>query len=267
MKALKKINNNVAICIDSDGRECIAMAKGIGFKVPQEIDIKDVDRTFYDVDPRYMDMMEVVDERIINIAIRIKLYSDSMNLVTGSNLLFSLIDHINYALERNRKGIFFNLPIARDIKHLFQKEMEIGNYGLTLINKEFDVLLPKDEATYIAMNIINSETEVADNVIKENTIISNISKIVENCFDIEIDRDSVAYSRFESHMRYLLKANGKAKEDKYTDLLNTVKERYEEDYLCVKKIEEYVGRNYDLHLTGDEFLFIAMHVNKLRTKS
>lgn len=32
MKVIKKINNNVAICLDSSNNELIALGKGIGFK-------------------------------------------------------------------------------------------------------------------------------------------------------------------------------------------------------------------------------------------
>ena len=38
MKVIKKINNNVAICLDNNGKELIAFGNGIGFpKVPYEI--------------------------------------------------------------------------------------------------------------------------------------------------------------------------------------------------------------------------------------
>ena len=32
MKVIKKINNNVALCLDGNQRELIAFGKGIGFK-------------------------------------------------------------------------------------------------------------------------------------------------------------------------------------------------------------------------------------------
>lgn len=50
MKVVKKINNNVAICLDSNNCELVAFGKGIGFpKMPYEIqDLSLIDRTFYD---------------------------------------------------------------------------------------------------------------------------------------------------------------------------------------------------------------------------
>ena len=39
MKVIKNINNNVAICVDDNGHEVVAMGKGIGFsKPPYEVE-------------------------------------------------------------------------------------------------------------------------------------------------------------------------------------------------------------------------------------
>ena len=38
MKVIKNINNNVSLCVDKSGRECVAFGKGIGFiKAPYEV--------------------------------------------------------------------------------------------------------------------------------------------------------------------------------------------------------------------------------------
>lgn len=47
MRALRKINNNAVICLDSTGQEMIAMGKGLGFgPMPREISLAEVERTF-----------------------------------------------------------------------------------------------------------------------------------------------------------------------------------------------------------------------------
>ena len=32
MRVLRKVNNNVVMCVDADGREVIALGRGLGFK-------------------------------------------------------------------------------------------------------------------------------------------------------------------------------------------------------------------------------------------
>ena len=54
MKVIKNINNNVAICVDDNGHEVVAMGKGIGFsKPPYEVDLSKIDRTYYSLDSNY----------------------------------------------------------------------------------------------------------------------------------------------------------------------------------------------------------------------
>lgn len=54
MKVIKKINNNVALCLDGNQRELIAFGKGIGFKpIPYELtDLSVIERTYYGHQPR-----------------------------------------------------------------------------------------------------------------------------------------------------------------------------------------------------------------------
>ena len=55
MKVIKNINNNVAICVDDNGHEVVAMGKGIGFsKPPYEVDLSKIDRTYYSLDSHYV---------------------------------------------------------------------------------------------------------------------------------------------------------------------------------------------------------------------
>ena len=267
MKVIKKINNNVAICLDSAGKEAVVFAKGIGFqKPPYEVDIKDVERTFYDVDPRYFGMIEKADEDIIDIAMDIKSYVDLKNITTSSNLLYSLIDHITYSIERSQKGIYFNLPIANDIQHMFPDEMEIGRYALTLIEKRLKIKLPKEEASYIALNIINSEKEIAAKLQKEDQAINEVAKIISEEMNVKINKDSVNYSRFVSHMHYLLKKTSYTNPTLYKDLFESVKEKEPRFYACALKAKEYLDSNGHGPLSEDEVLFLTLHIDRLCTR-
>lgn len=55
MRIVRKINNSAAVAQDSRGKELIVIGKGIGFPaVPYELtDMSRIDRTFYDIDPRF----------------------------------------------------------------------------------------------------------------------------------------------------------------------------------------------------------------------
>ena len=62
MKVIKKINNNVAVCLDNNEHELIAFGKGIGFPaMPYELlDLSLITRTYYGVDPNYFGLVRCV---------------------------------------------------------------------------------------------------------------------------------------------------------------------------------------------------------------
>lgn len=62
----EKINNNVALAQDAKGRELIVFGKGVGFPAtPYELtDLSRVQRTFYDVDEKYFDLLRDVPQEV-----------------------------------------------------------------------------------------------------------------------------------------------------------------------------------------------------------
>ena len=103
------------------------------------------------------------------------------------------------------------LPIIHDIQCLFETEMDIGMMALELLRKNMKIYLPEEEAAYIALHIVNAEKKDKNKVsnILDEDVIEEIIDIIEAYFNIEIDRKSFNYSRFVSHMHYLIKRGKK----------------------------------------------------------
>ncbi len=160
MKVIKNINNNVSLCLDSNNNEVVAFGKGIGFtKPPYEVDLDKIQRTYYGIDPTYINMINDIPEDILDISDKIINYARmKLENPVSSNIVITLADHINFAIQRYKENMNIKLPIVHDIEYLFDTEMEIGEYALTLIRKTLKVFLPKEEAAYIALHIINAES-------------------------------------------------------------------------------------------------------------
>jgi beta-glucoside operon transcriptional antiterminator len=127
VKVIKNINNNVAVCQDANGKELIAFGKGIGFKVaPYEIQLGQIERTYYNVDSIYISMINDLPEEIISSADVIVNYARSkINYPISSNIVFTLADHINFSIQRFQKNIKLSLPVMYDVQQLFETEMEL----------------------------------------------------------------------------------------------------------------------------------------------
>lgn len=271
MKVTKCINNNVAIALDSTGKEVVVFGKGIGFKKPPfDIKLEQVDRTFYDVSSIYISMINDLPLEILEVSSKIiskaRLEIDSP---INSNIVFTLADHINFAIQRYNKNLNVKLPIINDIEQLFPKEYKIGLYGLNLIKKELEVGLADSEAAYIALHIINEEEQnVCSKYKNSDAIIDDVVKIIEETYEIKINKKDVNYSRFVSHMHYLLK-RGEENNLIYSSnkkLYDRVKDDCPMAYICAKKIEEYLIRSSIIRLSQEEKLYLMLHINRLCTR-
>ena len=272
MRIIKNINNNFAIAVDGAGNRLIISGKGIGFgKVPRELeDITRINRSYYDVDEAYISMLNEIPEEIIAISTQIvdqaRRHIDNP---ISSNIVFTLADHIHFSIQRYQKQMNVQLPIVYDIQHLFEKEMAIGAYGLRLIQKELHITLPKEEAAYIALHIINAEMQDKNKKTdKDNEIIEHILTIIEREYDMQINKDNFNYSRFVSHMHYLLK-RGESKQLINTDnkaIYDKLKQDYRQSYECVRQVSAYLNGIFHMELSDEEKLYLMLHINRLCTR-
>lgn len=270
MKVIKKINNNVAICVDNNNHELIAFGKGIGFpQMPYELtDLNKIDRTYYGVNQNYLGLLDEIPEDIFEISAKIVDYAKGkiMNEV-NSNITFTLADHINFAIQRYKKNMVIKMPFSYDMQHLYETEMRIGEVAVKFINKVLAIHLSKDEAVGIALHFINSENmkTVKNGEINENQVISDITSIIEKEFHIEISKKGFNYSRFVSHMQYLLKRKEKdisiiSENEKMFEMMKT---EYQETYDCVLEIKRYIEEKLGWNPSNEELLYLMLHVNRL----
>lgn len=268
MEVIKKINNNVAICMDGNGKELVAFGKGIGFpETPYEIqDMGRISRTFYGVDARYFDLLNEIPEDIFEISAKIVEYAKSILCAElNGNIVFTLADHIHFAMIRYQKKMFVNMPIMYDIQHLYPKEMQIGEHALQYINDCKKLPLAKEEAASIAMHFINAESLSRKAKDSSHELIEDVTAIIEDFFQITIDRNGFNNSRFVSHMQYLLqrKTIDQGLLSGNVRLFTTMKDEYPKTYDCVLRIKDYLKREIDWDSSDEELLYFMLHINRL----
>lgn len=166
MIVLKKINNNVAVCQDGNGRELIAFGRGIGFPpTPYELtDLNKVDRTFYNVSSKYIPLLNDIPIEIVQFTARQMLeIQDKLPYETSANLVLTLADHIAFAIERAGRGIYVQMPSVYEMEMNFPLEVKIGRRFIAAAKRELKLNLPKGEVQGIAMHLINARNAPAMN--------------------------------------------------------------------------------------------------------
>lgn len=271
MRITKKINNNVALGVDPKGKEVVIFGKGIGFReIPYELnDLSLISKTFYDIDPSYLELLSEIPEDIFNVSSKIVDYARSkVGCELNPSLAFMLADHINFGVIRLKKSIDITNPLTNDIKYLYKTEMEIGYKALDIIEEDLQIRFPKGEAASIALHIINAEGMQNDmnNTIKVTKILKEITKIVEESFDFKIDQDSIDYSRFVIHLKYFVQRVKEPKEkvsDSTKLLLKSIKAQFPDTYGCFKKIDSYLKKTLKLKYSEEDQLYLLVHINRI----
>jgi len=269
--ALKKINNNFALCRDQNGTEMIAYGKGIGFgQFPCEVPLAQIDRTYYNVDEQYLSVLSELPDQLLVICTKIVDYAQGLyDSAVPTNLIFTLGDHLEFAIKRQRENIHVSIPFSYDIQHLYPREYKIGKYGVDLIQKELGVQLPQQEIAGIALHFINNcnigaddeRTELSEKVIKQ------ITRIIEHAFEINIDYSSFNYYRFTCHIRYYVKRIGDQTQFKGSDetLYLHMKQTYPAVYSCMLLIQNYLEQTFQISCSTEEQLYLMIHINRLCT--
>jgi beta-glucoside operon transcriptional antiterminator len=270
MRAIKKINNNVAICTDSNKKELIAFGKGIGFpSMPYEItDLSSISMTFYRIDNRFYNLLEEIPENVFEVtALIVDKARKTLSSPLNPNLLIGLADHINFAIIRLKKYKKMQMLFSYDIEQLYPQETELGRYAVDLIKKRIGVILPESEITNIAMHFVNAQEEKEPEKEGPDTeaLIWEVADKIENFFSITIDRTSFNYNRFAMHLRYYIK---RIKEETQfmndnSSILQVMKENNEKVYDCAFLIGNYIDEKLSSKTTEDEILYLMMHINRI----
>lgn len=269
MKVIRNINNNVAVCLDDNNHEVIAFGKGIGFqKAPYEIELAQIDRTYYNLDSHYIALLNELPEDIMEVTTEIvDKGSAYLGIELNKTFWFSLCDHINFAVENAKKGLIISNPMTNEIRHLYEKEMLLGKWAVKHIAKKLSIRLPQSEEGNLALHFINAMQMVKQSQEEDDMehFVDDITDIIESEMNIIIDRNDFSYSRFVTHLKFLLKRSHKLNESisDNVKMYEQVYSNYPEIRGAIAKIKEYIIVELDIEPSKEELLYLMIHINRL----
>ena len=208
----KVINNNIISAYEKSGAEVIVMGRGIGFKKKQgEVVPADQISKIFRIKSRTL--TEQFKELLANMPLeRVRISDeiishakDHLKLKLNQSIYVTLTDHINFAIERVSQGIEPQNALLWEIKRFYPQEFQLGIYALELIHDRLGILLPEDEAGFIALHFVNAEygTDIRD-AVKFPDQMQAIVDIVERDLGILLDESSLHYERFMTHIKFLI---------------------------------------------------------------
>lgn len=269
MKVIKNINNNVSICADAKGQEVVVFGKGVGFtKPPYELSLAQIEQTFYNVDPFYMKMLESIDESVLEVAVTlVDLARRQLDYIYSSNIVFTLADHIQFAIKKTQEQMNVPLPNLYDLQYLYPLEFKLGKEALRLIQERIGIELPKEEVAGMALHLINAAGQLPQHSHSANQkkIIAEVTAIIETAYVFKIDQESMNYARFVSHLQYLIIRceSGEVVATENGQLYEALKKQYPKSYQCALQVSHYLTRELAHEFSEEELLYLMLHINRL----
>ena len=195
---------------------------------------------------------------------------DILSYETNPNLVFTLADHLTFAIERAEKGIYVNMPSSYEMELDYPQEMKASKVIWNAICKKFHIHLSKVEIQGIAMHLINAQLgskaeELPELEQSSEEIIEQTTLIIERELGLHVQRDTFNYARFATHIQYLLK---RVFQESYIDsdnflMYQSICDEYQEIADCVDKICIYYQNVWSIQLSEEEKLYLILHVNRV----
>ena len=271
----KVINNNIISAYEKSGAEVIVMGRGIGFKKKQgEVVPADQISKIFRIKSRTL--TEQFKELLANMPLeRVRISDeiishakDHLKLKLNQSIYVTLTDHINFAIERVSQGIEPQNALLWEIKRFYPQEFQLGIYALELIHDRLGILLPEDEAGFIALHFVNAEygTDIRD-AVKFPDQMQAIVDIVERELGILLDESSLHYERFMTHIKFLIQRIYRkellSSEDRELSLL--MQRKYPREYQCSVKVAEYIMQATGSRLSEEEIMYLSVHIRRVST--
>lgn len=280
MRIKKILNNNAFITRNKNHQEIIVIGKSIAYgkHFNDEIDDNKIYKTFVPISKGdrklILDMVNEIPVSFFQIAKKIvdKANEDGQIKLTDS-VYIALTDHISSSVDRAREELFLTNQFLWEIRSYYPKEYDLGVWALNLIDRECHVRLPEDEAGFIAIHIISGELGNRLDDFKEVIkFIKKVTSIVTYQMSISIDRNSLDYNRFVTHLKFfwqymMYKNEKKSIGDLSDDMLEIIKGKKVKAYECSLKIREFIKQTYNYDLNNEDLLYMTIHIARITENS
>lgn len=268
----KVLNASVVLCVDESGNELIVLGKGIGYgkKPGTKINRDDINQVFVPVtSPEIRKIEEAlvdIPPKIVEITRRIvQKTQKEIKAPLNRSLTISLMDHINFSVNRYQEGLVFKNRLYWDVQSYYPNEFKVGDWALKLINKEMDTDLPKEEAASIAFHIINSETSEEYNDSMEVTkIVNSLMSIINLSSEAKLEPESISYRRMLIHIKFFAQRILRGGQLNGNDLImyDHVVSMYPNATKIAIKIMEFLEKQYHIKITNEEMMYLIIHIHR-----
>lgn len=269
----KRINNNVILSEDK-GNEIILIGKGIGFqtKPGDKVNPDSIEKRYYpennlSAEQMLMLMMKATDKEIATIYKIVRVFRDEVTPDFNPNVLFTLMDHILYAIHRQEQDLILVNPIQWEIRKIYSKEYAVGLKAVEIVRSELFPEFPEEEAAFITFHFVNAQLQNSTDksAYEQAELINNILRIVKFSMNIEFDKDSSYFQRFVTHIRYYLIRQSQQGDEQVVNspMIQLAFSSYPKEKETADRIKDYLYEQKKWVVSDMELMYLVMHIGNL----
>ena len=267
-----KVFNNNIILVNSEDHEKILFAKGIGFgKKPGYVIPKGikVDKIFTIADSDNIENLNTMIEKVDNdffVVCEEAIYeiSEKINQELNESIHIGLIDHLSFAIKRLKNNEEIENPFLVEIETLYSKEYMLADMVAKKVGAYCNVDIPDGEIAFIALHIHSAiNNGKISNTLKNSYLGSTIVEHVEDRLNIEIDRKSLDYARFLTHIKFAIQ---RIMENIHinNELTKIIKSSYKESFSVAEEVAKIIEDELGIKVMEDEVTFLTIHIERFR---
>ncbi|WP_294372630.1 PRD domain-containing protein [uncultured Clostridium sp.] len=271
-EVVSKVFNNNIVLVNSNDKEKILFAKGIGFaKKPNEVIPQgtDVEKVFvienkenindlkYLVDEIDNDFFAVCEEAIYKI-------SNMIDIELNERIHIGLVDHLFFAVKRLKNNEEIENPFLIETKTLYPKAYELAKIVGRIISDYSSISIPDGEIGFIALHIYSAlNGEKISNTVKNTSLLNEIACYVEKKIGMSINKNSLDYARFSTHVKFAIQrilTNNTVD----NDLASIIKKAYKKSYKISEGVAKIIEENIGVLVTEEEIACLSIHIERFR---
>lgn len=272
-RIVRAIGNNFVCAKDSGGHEVVLRGPGIGFKkspgdvvAPSRVEkvyaLQDhsqsqrLTQLMVELPPEYLE----VSTQIIESAERL------LNRRLSGNVYITLTDHISFALQRHKNGVYYPNQLLWEIKTFYAQEYEVGQMALEIIESALGVRLPEDEAGFIALHIVNAQLDGhMSDMVRITQLVREIMAEVADFYGAAPCQQGLDYERLITHLKFLGQRLARPRPQPQEDATfqGMIRAHYPQAFQCALQVRARLKRVFDLDLPGEELTFLTVHLQRL----
>lgn len=276
---IKRVFNNNTISAYRDNDEVVIFGRGVGFakKHGDKVDSSKIEKIFVTSKKQnaYLEsLFNEVPASYIDLTYRaLKQAESDLASEFGSSTFIAVLDHINFALARAKKGQFISNPLLWEIRNTYGTEYRAALKTLDIIEEEVGVRLPPDEAGTIAIHYFNAQdpSRHLKSTYKAVELIRSIVDAIQTDFDVAFDEESIDFNRLMTHLRFfvlgLMSDEYRASDSHNSFLFDQVSQQYPKSHACALHVRDIVRDQASKDVGNEELLYLMIHIQRVTEKA